>query len=118
VPLKPVSGGALPGSLCDRHDCETSGRNGSLLARCGNLTRDGDACLPAEMRPPPVATRVATGPPPIFLEVLILGSLKSKFTEVLIIGDFKRPLMSEIRNAQKFLEVLILKGLKCHLSPL
>ena len=35
-------------------------------------------------------------PPPCFLEVLILEGLKSKFTEVLIIGDFKWPLMSEI----------------------
>jgi hypothetical protein len=35
----------------------------------------------------------------------------------LITRDFKWPLMSEIRNVQTFLEVLILKGLKCHLSP-
>jgi hypothetical protein len=56
-------------------------------------------------------------PPPVFSEVLILGGLKSKFTEVLILKDFNSRLMSEIRNAQKFLEVLILKGLKCHISP-
>jgi len=37
---------------------------------------------------------------------------------VLIIGDFKWPLMSEIENMQKFLEVLILKGLRFELNPL
>jgi hypothetical protein len=29
-------------------------------------------------------------PPPVFSEVLIIGGLKSKFTEVLIIEDFKQ----------------------------
>ena len=56
-------------------------------------------------------------PPPVFLEVLILDDLKSKFTEVLILKDFNSRLMSEIRNVQEFLEVLILKGLKWHISP-
>jgi len=32
--------------------------------------------------------------------------------EVLIIGGFKSRVVSAIRNVQKFLEVLILKGLK------
>jgi hypothetical protein len=119
VPLEPASGGALSGSLCDRHDCGASGRNGSRLARRGDLTWDGDTCLSAETRPSPVATGDATGPPtPIFLEVLILGSLKSKFAEVLIIVDFNWPLMSEIQNAHEFLEVLILNGLKYQLSSL
>jgi hypothetical protein len=35
----------------------------------------------------------------------------------LIIGDFNWPLMSEIQNVQKFLEVLILKGLRSDISP-
>jgi len=52
------------------------------------------------------------------MEVLILGGLKSKFTEVLIIEDFKCPEMSEMQKLRKFLEVLILKGLSCHISPL
>jgi hypothetical protein len=56
-------------------------------------------------------------PPPVFLEVLILDGLKSKFTEVLIIGDFKWPRMSEMQNVQEFLEVLILKGLRLGISP-
>jgi hypothetical protein len=38
--------------------------------------------------------------------------------EVLIIGDFKWPVMSEIQNVHNFLEVLILKGLKWQISPL
>ena len=59
-----------------------------------------------------------TPPPTLFSEVLILERLKSKITEVLIIGDFKWPLMSEIENMQKFLEVLILKGLRFELNPL
>jgi hypothetical protein len=42
-------------------------------------------------------------PPPVFLEVLIMGELKSIFLEVLIIGDFKLPRMSEIQKVQKFL---------------
>jgi hypothetical protein len=37
--------------------------------------------------------------------------------EVLIIGDFKFPLMNEIQNVRKFLEVLILKRLKSLISP-
>jgi hypothetical protein len=56
-------------------------------------------------------------PPPVFLEVLITGSLGSKFTEVLIVGDFKWPLMSKIQNVHRFLEVLILKVLRFDLSP-
>jgi hypothetical protein len=56
-------------------------------------------------------------PPPVFLEVLIMESLKSKIVEVLIIGDFKCPLMSEIQNVQEFLEVLILKILRYDISP-
>jgi hypothetical protein len=56
-------------------------------------------------------------PPPVFLQVLILGSLKSKFTEVLIIGGFKWLRMSEIQNVQRFLEVLILKGVRFDISP-
>jgi len=56
-------------------------------------------------------------PPPVLLEVLILGSLKRKFTEVVIIGDFKSPRMSEIQNVHKFLEVLILKGVRWLISP-
>ena len=58
-----------------------------------------------------------THPPALFLEVLILGSFEPFFLEVLIIEDFNWPRMSEIQNMHKFLEVLILKGLKCHLSP-
>jgi len=46
-----------------------------------------------------------------------MESLKSKIVEVLIIGDFKCPLMSEIQNVQEFLEVLILKILRYDISP-
>jgi hypothetical protein len=57
-------------------------------------------------------------PLPCFLEVLIPGDFKPFFVEVLIVGDFKLLVMSVIRNVQEFLEVLILKGLKCDLSLL
>jgi hypothetical protein len=44
-------------------------------------------------------------------EVLILGGFKSLFLEVLILVEFKRLLMNEMRETEKFLEVLILGGL-------
>ena len=50
-------------------------------------------------------------PPPCFLEVLILGDFECKFSEVLILGELNSFAMSAMRNVQKFLEVLILKGL-------
>jgi len=55
--------------------------------------------------------------PPIFAEVLILEGLKPKITEVLILVDFKCLQMSEIQKSRKFLEVLILKGVRFDISP-
>jgi hypothetical protein len=52
-------------------------------------------------------------PLPLFLEVLILGRLRRKISEVLIIKDFKSFAENEIRGV---LEVLILKGLKFDFS--
>ena len=48
-----------------------------------------------------------------FLEVLILNDFKSLFPEVLILVEFKRLLISEMQRIEKFLEVLILEGLRC-----
>jgi hypothetical protein len=45
-------------------------------------------------------------------EVLILGDFKSLFPEVLILVGFKRLLISEMQKMEKFLEVLILEGLR------
>ena len=64
-------------------------------------------------------------PSPVFLEVLILNDFKSFVPEVLIVKDFKSLFsevlileelkllrMSEMREVEKFSEVLIIKGLR------
>jgi hypothetical protein len=57
-------------------------------------------------------------PPACFLEVLILGDFECKIVEVLILEELKSFAMNAIQNARKFLEVLILKGVKSDLSLL
>ena len=56
-------------------------------------------------------------PPPLFLEVLILGDLKRKNTEVLILVELKSFGMNAILERHDLLEVLILKGLRGLISP-
>jgi hypothetical protein len=46
-------------------------------------------------------------------EVLIPGDFKSLFPELLILVEFKPLLISEMQKIEKFLEVLILGGLRC-----
>jgi hypothetical protein len=55
--------------------------------------------------------------PPCFLEVLILGELERKNTEVLILVGLKPLRISVIEKCRDFLEVLILKGLTYLISP-
>jgi hypothetical protein len=45
-------------------------------------------------------------------EVLILMDFKSLFPEVLILGGLKSFIMSELQKSAKYLEVLIMEGLR------